>query len=124
MPTKLASCPKKKASKPAPKPIPLIDYEARSKMVKHRPALSGKYALADVLASLPDDEVFSTIEIIGKLSAAATAFGGRVRDWIHQYPGYYLTTPKGMVIGSQEAIAAFCKFHSIQNPWQKSQTQT
>lgn len=82
--------------------------------------LSSIESLGKILSRLPDDEVFTTDEIMFKLyKSGVTAVGGRVRDWIKSYPGFYMLGNRGLIVGTPTAIAAFCKFHQLPNLWQK-----
>lgn len=80
--------------------------------------ISGVHMLAELLRQLPDDEVFSCDEIHDKLNLPSI-ITGRVRDWVKTFPGHYIILGRGMIIGTKTAIDEFCKYHSIQNPWQK-----
>lgn len=95
---------------------------ARAKSPVQRPRkifgttrISIRSLLGNLLLDLPDDEVFSSDEIKMKLNCPG--IGGRVRDWIKEFPRHYIVTGRGMVIGTPKAINTFCKFHNLPNPW-------
>lgn len=76
-------------------------------------------AMEKLIKSLPDDEVFSLLEISDRLKETCDA-PGRARDWIKDFPGYYVQiAQQTTIVGSKKAIGKFCSHHKLNNPWLK-----
>jgi hypothetical protein len=94
---------------------------AKTARTTSTPSRISRYGIAmeKLIKSLPDDEVFSLMEISDKLKETCDA-PGRARDWIKQFPGNYVQiAQQTTIVGTKKAIVAFCTHHKLNNPWLK-----
>ena len=94
---------------------------AKTAQTKSTPSRISRYgtAMEKLIKSLPDDEVFSLLEISDKLKEICDA-PGRARDWIKDFPGHYIQiAQQTTIVGSKKAVVKFCSHHKLNNPWLK-----